>query len=345
MNRLAVDGNTLEPSVEWRGDAVCFDGRSESQQEIQCRVASRTMTAPADAQLLVKIECAGVNPIDAKAAVLPMHGLLWPRVPGRDFAGTVIAGERNWVGKRVWGMARGSGLTTDGTHAQYALVKRDAVCSAPQSIDLIEAGGSILPFVTAFAGLREAGSVRRGQTVVVFGANGKVGQAVVQLAAYAGATVIGVERGEERYAGHSLTPVRMLDSLNPEFERELHDSTQGTGADIAFNTVGSPYFPVANRALAEGGHHIIISTIEPLASIDLFDFYRGRKHLHGIDTLKMDDVDTCGILHELATGFDSDGIKPLVIDPGARFSLVNAARAYEAVLRGSKHRIVIAPWQ
>ena len=58
-----------------------------------------------------------------------------------------------------------------------------------------------VPFVTAMEGLRRAGIPKAGETVLVMGVNGKVGQAAVQIASWHGARVIGVVRRSERYEG------------------------------------------------------------------------------------------------------------------------------------------------
>ena len=61
----------------------------------------------------------------------------------------------------------------------------------------------------------------------------------------------------------------------------------GHGADIVFNTVGSPYFEVANRAMAMRGRQIFISTIERSVPFDIFAFYRGQHRYIGVDTLAL----------------------------------------------------------
>ena len=72
----------------------------------------------------------------------------------------------------------------------------------PAAISLAEAGAVGVPFITAYEGLRETGPVRQGDVVLVLGANGKVGQAAIQLVTAAGARVFGVERTPAPYRGH-----------------------------------------------------------------------------------------------------------------------------------------------
>ena len=61
-------------------------------------------------------------------------------------------------------------------------------------------------------GLRRAGMPKAGETVLVMGINGKVGQAATQIASWHGARVIGVVRRSEPYAGHANATVEVIDA-------------------------------------------------------------------------------------------------------------------------------------
>ena len=67
----------------------------------------------------------------------------------------------------------------------------------------------------------------------------------------------------------------------------MREATGGHGADIVYNTVGSPYFAAANQAMASRAAQIFISTIEREVPFDIFAFYRGRHRYVGIDTLAL----------------------------------------------------------
>ena len=160
---------------------------------------------------------------------------------------------------------------------------------------------------------RPAGS-KAGDVVLVLGANGKVGQAAIQLATMAGARVFGVERTAEPHIGHASTPVEMIDASTTDIAAHVRERTGGHGADIVYNTVGSPYFEAACKAMAIKGRQIFISTIERAVPFDIFAFYRGRHRFVGIDTLALDSSECAAILDELRPGFDSGALRPF---PGA----------------------------
>src|ERR1700752_2055193 len=242
-------------------------------------------------QLVVEVRSAGVNPSDVKATLGMMPHAVWPRTPGRDYAGVVIDGPREWIGREVWGSGGELGIRRDGTHASHLVGDVAAVREKPNGIPLLEAGALGVPFITAYEGLRRAGLPTEGETVLVFGANGKVGQAAIQIATQRGGRVFGVERTRESYIGHASASVRMIDASSEDVVQVVHDATGGRGADIVYNTVGSAYFDVANPALALRRRHVFIATIERSVPFDILAFYRAQHTFVGIDTLAPDSLD------------------------------------------------------
>ena len=66
---------------------------------------------------MVEVKSAGVNPSDVKATLGMMPHAVWPRTPVRDYAGVVIDGPHEWIGREVWGSGGELGIRRDGTHA------------------------------------------------------------------------------------------------------------------------------------------------------------------------------------------------------------------------------------
>ena len=296
-----------------------------------------------EGQTLVKIASAGVNPSDVKAVLGLMPHAVWPRTPGRDYAGTVVAGPEHLIGKEVWGSGGELGIRRDGTHGEHLVIETAHLREKPNTVSLLEAGAIGVPFITAYAGLMEAGGVQAGDVVLVLGGNGKVGQAAVQLASAAGARVFAVERTAEPYRGHATGPVEMIDASSTDIAAYVRDRTGGHGADIVYNTVGSPYFAAANRALALKGRQILISTIEREVPFDILAFYRGRHSLIGVDTLALGSGECAAILDALKPGFEAGELRPFPVLGAYTFALPAAAAAYKAVLAGSPERVVLTP--
>ena len=273
-----------------------------------------------------------------------MPQAIWPRTPGRDYSGVVVDGPADLIGDEVWGSGGELGVRRDGTHARHLVIDASRVRTKPSTLSLREAGAVGVPFITAYEGLRQAGGVSKGDVVLVLGGNGKVGQAAIQLATMAGAAqVFAVERDAEPFLGHATSPVEMLDASAIDVADHVRSKTGGHGADIVYYTVGSPYFEVANRAMAVKGRQIFVSTIECSVPFDIFAFYRGRHKFIGIDTLELDSGECAAILDDLKAGFESDSLKPFPVHDDHVYPLGRAVEAYKAVLAGSRERVVLDP--
>jgi NADPH:quinone reductase-like Zn-dependent oxidoreductase len=295
------------------------------------------------ADVLVEVRAAAVNPSDAKAAIGMMPYAVFPRTPGRDYAGVVIDGPKDWLGKEVFGSSGDLGIRRDGTHATHLVVEAAALVEKPPRLSFAEAAGIGVPFVTALEGFRRSGSPRPGETVLVLGLNGKVGQAAAQIACWQGARVIGVVRKDEGFEGKASGPVTVINSAAEVVPARVRELTNGKGADIVYNTVGEPYYDAGQESLAILGRMIFIAAFKQTVPFDIFAFYRGRHTYVGIDTLSLSSIASGDVLRELQPGFASGHLTPFPIAGHAVFGLNDAKRAYEAVLGSSRDRLVFAP--
>jgi NADPH:quinone reductase-like Zn-dependent oxidoreductase len=306
-------------------------------------VIERRALSRAGNEALVEVKAAAVNPSDVKAATGLMPYAVFPRTPGRDYAGVVIDGPAGSVGRNVFGSSGDLGIRRDGTHASHLVVELEAVVDKPDSLGWEEAAGIGVPFVTAMEGFRRAGLPTKNEVVLVMGVNGKVGQAAVQIASWRGARVIGVARKAEPYEGHASGHVEMIDSSTTDVAARVRELTSGKGADIVFNTVGDPYFQAAHKSLALRGRQVLIAAVDRIVQFNIFEFYRGQHTYVGIDTLALSSVATGAVLHELGPGFAGGNLKPFPIQPSAIFSLEEAKRAYGAVAGSSRDRVILRP--
>lgn len=296
-----------------------------------------------DNDVLIEVKAAAVNPSDVKAATGLMPYAVFPRTSGRDYAGVVIDGPPGLIGREVFGSSGDLGIRRDGTHATHLVVEADAAVDKPAGISWDEAAGIGVPFVTAMEGLRRAGLPKPGETVLVMGVNGKVGQAAVQIASWRGARVIGVVRRSEPYEGHSNAPVEVIDASAIDVAAQVRELTGGKGADIVYNTVGDPYFQAAHQSLALRGRQILIAAVDRIVQFNILEFYRGQHTYVGIDTLAFSSVATGAVLRELAPGFASGHLKPFPIKPSAIYPLEQAKAAFVAVAGSSRDRVILRP--
>ena len=325
------------------GPALWVTEKSKDLDSLSIDVIQPKTPTPGPGQVLIEIKAAGVNPSDVKASLGHMPHAVWPRVPGRDFAGVVVEGPQHLLGTEVWGGGGELGITQNGSHAKYMALPQAAVRAKPENFTFEEAGAIGVPFITAFEGLREAGGVQPWDNVLVCGANGKVGQAAIQLATMAGARVLAVEYKPMDYLGHANGEIEMLDSSSQDVAAIVREKTGGHGADIVFNTVGSPYFEVANAALAKQGRQVFISTFDRDVSFDIFNFFRGRHKFIGIDTLALDSVYGARIFDVLKPKFEQGLLRPFPINPDAVYGFEDAVKAYQSVLHSTPDRVILKP--
>ena len=173
------------------------------------QLVERPMPEPGDGEVRIRVLVSGVNPTDWKSRSGASGGApTEATVPNHDGAGVVDevgAGVGGLgVGDRVWVTLAGDGRPASGTAQEYTVVPAGRVFPLPAVADF-ELGASIgIPAVTAHRALTvaEDGSARlhsnalRASTVLVAGGAGAVGNAAIQLARWAGATVVATVSGE-----------------------------------------------------------------------------------------------------------------------------------------------------
>lgn len=336
--------SSSSPSTARSIEARCVRLNAKSPDATAIAPVIETLTlSRGDADVLIEVKAAAVNPSDVKAATGLMPYAVFPRTPGRDFAGVVIDGPSAWIGRAVFGSSGDLGIRRDGTHASHLVVEAEAVVEKPVTMSFEEAAGIGVPFVTAMEGFRRAGEPKPGDTVVIMGVNGKVGQAAAQIATWRGARVIGVVRKPEAYEGHASAAVDVIDASSTDVAARVRELTGGKGADIVFNTVGDPYFQAAHKSLALRGRQILIAAIDRIVQFNILEFYRGQHTYVGIDTLSFSSIATGDLLKELAPGFASGALKPFPIRNDAVYALDDVKAAYLAVAGSARDRVILKP--
>jgi NADPH:quinone reductase len=174
-------------------------------------LVERPIPEPGTGELRIRVAVSGVNPTDWKSRSGMSGGALGePTVPNQDGAGVVDklgAGVTGFgVDDRVWVTLAGDGRPASGTAQDYTVVPAERAFPLPEAADF-ELGASVgIPAVTAHRALTvaEDGPARlhpdslRGHVVLVAGGAGAVGNAAIQLARWAGATVIATVSGEAK---------------------------------------------------------------------------------------------------------------------------------------------------
>lgn len=292
----------------------------------------RETPQPGPGESLVQVLAAAINPSDVKNVAGAFKSPL-PRTPGRDYAGEVVAGEGK--GREVWGSGPAFGVERDGSHAEFVLTPAEWLADKPRHLSMEQAGSIGVPFLVAWRGLVEA-RIEKGETVLVTGASGAVGRAVVQIAHWNGARVIGVDRTEPPSEADVFVNTQKQDLV-----AECKRATNGKGADVVYDTVGGPLFEPCLRLLAVQGRQIAISSVgDRRVSFDLIDFYHHELHLIGVDSMKFTGMEIAQMLTALRPGFESGALKPFDVHA---WPLERAIDAYDAVAKGGPLKHVLLP--
>jgi NADPH2:quinone reductase len=154
--------------------------------------------APAEQQVLVRVQASATNPVDNAIAAGMLRDMVehsFPVVLGRDYAGVVeqvgAAVTRYSPGDEVYGfLAHADPTVHEGTWTELIVVPEDkSIARKPAGVELAAAGAAALAGITALTAV-DALDLSAGDTMLIVGATGGVGSFAVQLAARAGATVI-----------------------------------------------------------------------------------------------------------------------------------------------------------
>jgi NADPH:quinone reductase-like Zn-dependent oxidoreductase len=298
-----------------------------------------------DSHAVVQVKAASVNPSDLKNVAGAMEGTVLPRVPGRDFAGVVLGGPREWVGAQVWGTGGDVGFTVDGSHAELLRVPVAALARKPETLSFDEASVVGVNFVVGWLGAVEAAQLCPGETIAVFGVSGGVGGAVAQIGHALGARVIGVDQVRP---AESTPAAAVVEHFIPfggdpaDLGAQVKALTDGRGADVVYDAVGGVTTSAALASLARRGRLVVISAVgSRTVEIDLVEFYHREARMVGSDSRQLDVVASAERLALLTPYFERGEFRPLPI--AHTFDLEHGRAAYTAVAERVSGRVVLRP--
>lgn len=239
--------------------AVVYD---ETGPSSVLRLVERADPTPQAGEVLVRLERAGVNPTDWKLRAGMMSGYD-EVVPGQDGAGVVAAVgagvESVSVGDRVWLVLAQHGRAY-GTAAELTVQPAANVVPLPDAADL-DLGASLgVPAVTAHRALTSGNRARRlgpgtldGQTVLVAGGAGAVGNAAIQLAGWSGARVLTtVSSPEKADLARAAGADEVVDYRSEDVVSRIRATAPG-GVDLVVEVAPAQNLALDLEVLAQGG--------------------------------------------------------------------------------------------
>jgi NADPH:quinone reductase-like Zn-dependent oxidoreductase len=278
--------------------------------------------------VLVEVHAASVNPLDI-ANALGLLGTPLPKIPGVDFAGVVVS-DGDHAGQKVWGSGPALGMALDGnragTHARFVAIPETWLSRKPERLTMAEAAAVGRSHWAAWETLINMMEITPGETVLITGGAGLVGQAATAIAHWRGAEVIVAARrkpdGVEQFIDTNANDIR-------EAALEL---TDGRGADLVLDTVGGELFVPALRSLRYDGRMVGLHGGAEPVTFDLNEIYNRQLHVTGLATVFYDGAHVARIFDQLRALFDHGLLAPPAVKT---WPLEDSAEAYQTVLDGS----------
>jgi NADPH2:quinone reductase len=298
--------------------------------------------APGAGQLLVRVKAVGVNPVETyvRAGTYVRKPNL-PYTPGSDLAGIVEAVGPNVADVKAGDRVYAHGTAGTGAYAEATLCEEAQVHPLPARLSFQQGAAIGTPYSTAWRALFLRARARPAETVLVHGASGGVGTAVVQLARAHGMRIIataGTERGMQLVrdqGAHEVLNHRDADSLT-----RVAAITGGRGVDLIVEMLANVNLDRDLELLALHGRVMIVGNRGRI-EIDPRKIMSKDGSVLGM-TMFNATAEEYRVIHAaLAPGFDNGTLTPVV---GRELPLSQAPEAHVAVLQpGAYGKIVLIP--
>lgn len=244
------------------------------------QVVEEECPEPKKGEVRVRVLAAGVSLPDimAREGVHPETPPV-PFTPGWDLVGVV-----DRLGEGVSGIERGqivAALPIHGAYAEFVCLPQRELVPVPAGVDATEAVSLILNYITAYQMLHRSAKVKPGQRVLIHGASGGVGSALLQLGRLAGLEMYGTcsARGASAVSDLGAIPI---DYQHQDFVKEIQRLT-GEGVDAVFDPIGGSHLWHSRQALRPGGRVVGYGNTTSLRGEGLASGRPGRRNrLHGI---------------------------------------------------------------
>ena len=238
-------------------------------------VTEQECPTPMSGEVRVKVLAAGVSLPDvlAREGIHPETPRV-PYTPGWDLVGVVERiggkGSRLELGQTV------AAMPISGCYAQYVCLPERACIPVPAGLDPAEAVAIVLNYVTAYQMLTRSAKVKPGQRVLIHGASGGVGTALLQLGRLLGVDMYGTCSAQAAEVVRALgaTPIDYRDS---DFVREIRRLTHD-GVDAVFDGIGGDNLWRSREALREGGRVVVYGFQAKLRGGRMAPGARGGRH-------------------------------------------------------------------
>jgi NADPH2:quinone reductase len=216
----------------------------------ELRMVEEEAPEPKRGEVRVRVLAAGVSLPD----VMMREGI-HPETPRLPFTpGWDLVGEVDRLGDGVSGLQPGqlvAALPIHGAYAELICLPQRELVPVPPGLDAAEAVSLVLNYITAYQMLHRSAHVSPGQRVLIHGAAGGVGSALLQLGRVAGLEMYGTCSSRHAQTVSDLGGIP-IDYEHQDFVTEIHRLT-GEGVDVVFDGIGGAHIWRSRKALRPGG--------------------------------------------------------------------------------------------
>jgi len=239
------------------------------------RVVEEECPEPKAGEVRVRVLAAGVSLPDimAREGVHPETPPV-PFTPGWDLVGVV-----DRLGDGVSGIGPGqmvAAMPISGAYAEFVSLPQRELVPVPSGLDAAEAVSLVLNYITAYQMLHHSAKVKPGQRVLIHGAAGGVGSALLQLGRLAALEMYGTcsSRGAPAVSDLGGIPI---DYQHQDFVKEIHRLTSD-GVDVVFDGIGGSNLWRSRQALRPGGKVVVYGFTAKLREGRLASGRSGSRH-------------------------------------------------------------------
>jgi NADPH:quinone reductase len=241
----------------------------------ELRLLEEDCPKPKYGEVRVRVLAAGVCLPDVmmREGIHPETPAL-PFTPGWDLVGLV-----DLLGDGVSTIEPGqmaAALPISGAYAEFVCLPQRELVPVPSGLDPAEAVSLILNYVTAYQMLHRAAKVRPGQRILIHGAAGGVGSALLQLGRITGLEMYGTCSSGSASAVSELGGIP-IDYEHQDFVNEIHRLTSD-GVDAVFDSIGGSHIWRSRQALRSGGRVVAYGLTGSLRGGRLASGRSGRRH-------------------------------------------------------------------
>ena len=267
--------------------------------------------------------------------------ITFPRIQGADIVGTVIAvgdnGDKSIIGKRVmadcwlrdWDNPQDKNSTgyfgseCDGGFAQYTKANRHNLQVVNSNLSDAELATFSCSYTTAENLLNRVGC-KESDTVLITGASGGVGSALIQLAKRRGAKTVAMASKAKHADVAKLEPTAILPRSPQNLSKALKDAIGQDTVSIVADIAGGEYFPTLLDVLERGGRYGTSGAIAgPIVELDLRTLYLKDLTFHGCT------ITTTNVFPDLVGYIERGEVKPAL---AATYSLEDFNKGQQAFI-------------